>query len=150
MDIQENSVLILDTQNNFDEHSLDNDELKIIGIENNYDESLNILEKSQPEILVKVINDEDGLTLTDTLNYVHDVKKISEDTQLCVVNVESEIDKIHQLISAGVTGLHDGKSDPLIDALKIMKQYKSYLSTVYQKVLLESYRKIPGSNRNAN
>lgn len=125
MDGKENSVLILDTQNDYDQTFFNNDDLRIIGIEKNCVEGLNIIEKSQPEFLVKVINDEDGLTLSDTVNYINDVKQLSEDTQLCVVNVESEKEYLQTLINAGVNGIHDGNSTPLLEALRFMKQYKT-------------------------
>jgi hypothetical protein len=85
MEYNENSVLILDTKNDYDQAFFNHDDLRIIGIEKNCEESLNTIEKSKPEFLVKVINDEDGLTLRDTVNYINNVKQISEDTQLLII-----------------------------------------------------------------
>ena len=142
MKSKEHSVLILDNPKQYNENFLNDNELNIIGIEPDRKNGLEIVEQNKPEIIVKVINDDDGCTFNDRLNFINNVKEISTDSQLLVVNVDNNKEMIEQLIKAGVNGLHDGKSTSLKDGLKLMKQYQTYLSHTYHKILLEEFRKI--------
>ena len=58
MEINENSVLILDTKNDYDQAFFNHDDLRIIGIEKNCEKSLNTIEnvESEKECLEKLIS----------------------------------------------------------------------------------------------
>lgn len=143
MTTKEHTVLILDTKNRYDEKKLSDEGVKVSKIEKNHEQGLNLVKKSHPDTLVKVINEGERYTFNDTVSFLKKVKDVSQQTQVLVINVENERKKIYELLNIGVNGVCDGKNPPLIEALKLMEQYNIYISYSYQKALLEEFRQEP-------
>lgn len=143
MAVKEATVLIFDTQHGDNDWRIINEQFDVVDIEKNHEHGLNTIKKTKPNIVAKVIHDNEPYTFHDTLLFLKTVKEISKDIQVLVINPENEKKVIYQLIDIGVDGVCDINATSLDEAFRYMKEYSIYISFSYQRVLLEEFRTSP-------